>query len=58
MSKTAATAPKPNIYQIVTDRIIQSLKAGVIPWEKPWKTPTSTEAPSLATSAPANPIAA
>ena len=39
MSKTAATTPKPNIYQIVTDRIIQSLKAGVIPWEKPWKTP-------------------
>ena len=39
MSKTAVTAPKPNIYQIVTDRIIHSLKAGVIPWEKPWKTP-------------------
>jgi antirestriction protein ArdC len=39
MSKTAATAPKPNLYQIVTDRIIQSLKAGMIPWEKPWKTP-------------------
>ena len=39
MSKTARTAAKPNIYQIVTDRIIHSLKAGVIPWEKPWKTP-------------------
>jgi antirestriction protein ArdC len=39
MSKTALTAAKPNIYQIVTDRIIHSLKAGVIPWEKPWKTP-------------------
>jgi len=37
MSKTSATAPRPNIYQIVTDRIIQSLKAGVIPWEKPWQ---------------------
>jgi len=23
----------------VTDRIISSLKAGVIPWEKPWKAP-------------------
>ena len=32
-------ASRPNIYQIVTDRIITSLKAGVIPWEKPWKTP-------------------
>ena len=39
MSNTARTAAKPNIYQIVTDRIIHSLKAGVIPWEKPWKTP-------------------
>jgi antirestriction protein ArdC len=36
--------PKPsreklNIYQMVTDRIIASLEKGVIPWEKPWKTP-------------------
>ena len=39
MSKKAATAAKPSVYQIVTDRIITSLKAGVIPWEKPWRTP-------------------
>ena len=39
MSNTARTTTKPNIYQIVTDRIIHSLEAGVIPWEKPWKTP-------------------
>ena len=39
MSKKAATAAKPSVYQIVTDRIISSLKAGVIPWEKPWQTP-------------------
>lgn len=32
-------ASRPSIYQTVTDRIIASLKAGVIPWEKPWKTP-------------------
>ena len=32
-------ASRPSIYQNVTDRIIASLKAGVIPWEKPWKTP-------------------
>jgi antirestriction protein ArdC len=32
-------ASRPSIYQIVTDRIISSLRAGVIPWEKPWKTP-------------------
>jgi antirestriction protein ArdC len=38
MSK--ATAPKPNIYEIVTDRIITSLNAGIIPWEKPWQSPS------------------
>ena len=38
MRKTASTA-KPSIYQTVTDRIISSLKAGVIPWEKPWQVP-------------------
>jgi hypothetical protein len=32
-------ASRPSIYQTVTDRIISSLKAGVIPWEKPWKSP-------------------
>ena len=32
-------ASRPSIYQTVTDRIISSLKAGMIPWEKPWKTP-------------------
>jgi antirestriction protein ArdC len=30
---------RPSIYQTVTDRIISSLKVGVIPWEKPWKSP-------------------
>jgi antirestriction protein ArdC len=39
MSKQAAAATKPSVYQIVTDRIVASLKAGVIPWEKPWQTP-------------------
>jgi antirestriction protein ArdC len=39
MNNTARTVVKPNIYRIVTDRIIHCLKAGVIPWEKPWKTP-------------------
>jgi antirestriction protein ArdC len=39
MSKKATAATKPSVYQIVTDRIIASLKTGVIPWEKPWQTP-------------------
>jgi antirestriction protein ArdC len=37
--KKAKTSNRPSIYQTVTERIISSLKAGVIPWEKPWKTP-------------------
>lgn len=34
------TAAKPNVYQIVTDRILASLKSGIIPWEKPWTSRT------------------
>lgn len=32
-------AGRPSIYETVTYLILSSLKAGVIPWEKPWKTP-------------------
>jgi antirestriction protein ArdC len=28
-----------NVYQTFTDRIIASLEKGVIPWERPWKSP-------------------
>ena len=28
---------KFDIYQEVTDRIIQQLEQGIIPWHKPWK---------------------
>ncbi len=47
MSKKSAKkpTPKPNLYQIVTDRIIASLKAGIIPWEQPWKSPRYTGGP-------------
>lgn len=27
---------KPNIYQLVTDRIIASLERGCVPWKQPW----------------------
>ena len=37
--KKTKSSDRPSIYQTVTDRIVNSLKAGVIPWEKPWKTP-------------------
>ena len=32
------------IYQMVTDRIIEQLEKGVVPWQRPWKNGTpSTE---------------
>jgi antirestriction protein ArdC len=40
MQKAKTSIDRPNVYQIVTDRIIASLKDGIIPWEKPWKAPT------------------
>jgi len=43
--KKTATIAKPSIYETVTDRILSSLKAGVIPWEKPWQTPHFTGGP-------------
>ena len=27
---------KVNVYQMVTDRIIEELQKGIIPWHKPW----------------------
>ena len=27
---------KVNVYQVITDRIIEELEKGVIPWQKPW----------------------
>jgi antirestriction protein ArdC len=45
MSTGKTVTAKPSVYQIVTDRIIASLKAGVIPWEKPWQTPHFTGGP-------------
>ena len=29
-------AQKTNVYQMVTDRIIEKMKGGIIPWKKPW----------------------
>jgi antirestriction protein ArdC len=29
--------PKPDVYQMVTDRIIAALEKGVIPWHQPWR---------------------
>ena len=43
--KKPSTSGRPSIYQTVTDRIISNLKAGMIPWEKPWKTPRYSGGP-------------
>jgi antirestriction protein ArdC len=32
-----AKSVKNDVYQIVTDRIIQLLEAGTVPWHQPWK---------------------
>ena len=45
MSRKATTTAKANIYQIVTERIIASLRAGTIPWEKPWQALHSSGGP-------------
>jgi antirestriction protein ArdC len=30
------TKMKPSVYQVVTDRIIEALEKGVVPWRQPW----------------------
>ena len=45
MSKKATTTAKASIYQIVTESIIASLRAGIIPWEKPWHAPRFSGSP-------------
>jgi antirestriction protein ArdC len=32
----AKTSNRPDVYQIVTDRIVEALEGGRIPWKKPW----------------------
>jgi hypothetical protein len=38
-SRPSNTVATDAFYQTLTDLIISSLKAGVIPWEEPWKAP-------------------
>lgn len=33
---SANSTARANVYQIITDRIIQQLEKGVVPWRKPW----------------------
>jgi antirestriction protein ArdC len=27
-----------NVYEIITAKILERLEAGVVPWQKPWRT--------------------
>jgi antirestriction protein ArdC len=35
-ARKAAAGPRPDVCQMVTDRIVSALEGGVIPWRKPW----------------------
>ena len=35
-----------NVYEIVTEQVIQSLENGVVPWDKPWKAEDGSAFPS------------
>ncbi len=29
--------PRPDVYQIITEQILDLLEQGVVPWKKPWR---------------------
>ena len=29
-------ATKRNVYEMVTDRVLEQMQQGIIPWHKPW----------------------
>jgi len=33
---STSSITRPDVYQLVTDRLLAALEAGVIPWRKPW----------------------
>ena len=45
-------SPKADSYNVVTDRIIEALEAGIIPWRKPWKSVAGEGPMSLSTGRP------
>lgn len=48
--KGASTTDKPDVYQMVTDKIVASLEAGTVPWRQPWDARKSTLGPRNAIS--------
>ena len=49
MAKANNTTTARDTYQEITDKIVQALEAGTVPWEKPWRT-------SGALATPHNPL--
>jgi antirestriction protein ArdC len=45
---------KPDVYQIITDRILEALDKGTVPWRKPWRGGSAGQPKSLATRKPYN----
>jgi len=50
------TKNKSDVYQIITDRILQALDKGVVPWRKPWRGGSQGQPKSLSTRKPYNGI--
>lgn len=46
------TKPHKDVYQIITDRILESLDKGVVPWHKPWRGGSQGQPKSLSTRKP------
>ena len=44
------SASRPGLYQEITDKIIQQIEAGIIPWVQPWASNTSLSIPRNATT--------
>jgi antirestriction protein ArdC len=42
-------SPKADAYKVVTDRIIEALDAGIVPWHKPWKSVAGSGPTSMQT---------
>jgi len=45
-------SPKADAYNVVTDRIIEALEAGTVPWHRPWKSLQGFGPTSLQTGKP------
>jgi antirestriction protein ArdC len=43
---------KPDVYQIITDKILEALDKGTVPWRKPWRGGSAGQPKSLATRKP------